>query len=259
MLESLSYHWDFAKIYFLSSSDGGDGQSTNQGPAVVDESLSSDIGHSSPLSLLLIITLINEAITTSLIVQSSSLTQLEKVRDSATVWSIPLVVDTRGRQIGGRNWWRWETPRLNIQHPSEKQFLANNYISAGFYSLLLFGVPIKKPLDSVRHQAVQQDVFFLTIFCKSQEKPGDQIRQRRISAYFWEAFDLKVCKSKISRREEGVLKHWALCGEGVISSARLRTTSCHRRQLARQKVAEHLGQNKLPSFSLSATSPATGK
>lgn len=92
VLESLSYHWECAKSYFLLRSDGGDGQSTNQRLAVVDESLSSDSGHSSPLSLLLIITLMNEAITTSLIVPSSSLTQPEEVGDSATVRIVPSLV-----------------------------------------------------------------------------------------------------------------------------------------------------------------------
>lgn len=92
MLESLSDHWDCPKSYFLLSSDGGDSQSTNQRQAVVDESLSSDSGHLSPLSLLLMITLMNEAITTSLIVPSSPLTQTEEVGDSATVRIVPPLV-----------------------------------------------------------------------------------------------------------------------------------------------------------------------
>lgn len=76
----------------MLSSNSGDGQSANQRLAGVDESLSSDSGHSSPLSLLLIITLMNEAITTSLIVLSSPLTYSEEVGDSATVRIVlPLV------------------------------------------------------------------------------------------------------------------------------------------------------------------------
>lgn len=76
----------------MLSSSGGDGQSANQRPAGVDELLSSDSGHSSLLSLLLIITLMNEAIMTSLIVPSSPLTHSEEVGDSATVRIVlPLV------------------------------------------------------------------------------------------------------------------------------------------------------------------------
>lgn len=87
-MEFLSHRWGRAKSYFLLSS-GGDGKSTNQRPAVVDESLSSGGGHLSPSSLSLIITLMNEAITARLIVSSSSPTQPEEVRDVAAVGIAP--------------------------------------------------------------------------------------------------------------------------------------------------------------------------
>lgn len=87
-MEFLSHRWGRAKSYFLLSS-GGDGKSTNQRLAVVDESLSSGGGHLSPSSLSLIITLMNEAITARLIVSSSSPTQPEEVRDVAAVGIAP--------------------------------------------------------------------------------------------------------------------------------------------------------------------------
>lgn len=126
MLESLSYHWDCTKSYFLSSSDGGEDQSTNQQPAVVDESRSSDSGHSSPLSLLLIIILMNEAITTSLVVPSSSLTQRRKSETQPqSGFFLQWCRDNLRKTGRGQGLTGWESPQLNIRHPTEKQFLAN--------------------------------------------------------------------------------------------------------------------------------------
>lgn len=87
-------------------SSGGDGKSTNQRPAVVDESLSSGGGHLSPSSLSLIIMLMNEAITARFIVLSSSPTQPEEVRDVVAVGIVPPSVPRRLEEAreGDRKW-----------------------------------------------------------------------------------------------------------------------------------------------------------
>lgn len=171
MLESLCYHWDCAKSYFLSSSDGGEDQSTNQRPGVVDESRSSDSGHSSPLSLLLIITLMNEAITTSLVVPSSFLTQRRKSETQPQSglflqWCRDNLKKT-GREQGltGVGILTTEHPTSHWETvPGKQTYKWDFFYSSTCVSLLLFGVPIKKPSTFSEASSCATGCF-VTIFC----------------------------------------------------------------------------------------------